>query len=341
MEPKKSFFSYDQGFEEIVKRYQKPLPNFLYHYSDPAGLKGIIENKTLWATHYNYTNDIEEVWYGIDLAIDEVEKRTNDLFGSTKDISDFSSSQWLKERKISPSEFLLRGLSKTLSALKSGRPFFYEYFFVSFSGLEDSLSQWRAYSSDGQGYSIGFQSAYLKNTWNMNQMTVPDTTDLLHVLYEEEVQRNQIRDIIAFDIKYFDDDINELSEKSQLSKIGHKTNYFASCILRSSLYFKHSGFREEEECRLIYCKEIKTDSTAQDCLPVNTRTTNSEIIPFVEFPLCPKDETLQLESVMVGPRNKASMIQKKPGFALEHLLKNVQNRDKQKPEILFSPTPYR
>jgi hypothetical protein len=39
----------------------KPLPEELYHYTGIHGLKGIVESQTLWASHYRYLNDAEEV----------------------------------------------------------------------------------------------------------------------------------------------------------------------------------------------------------------------------------------------------------------------------------------
>ena len=33
----------------------------LFHYTNAAGLAGIIKNQTLWATHYAYLNDSEEI----------------------------------------------------------------------------------------------------------------------------------------------------------------------------------------------------------------------------------------------------------------------------------------
>jgi len=39
----------------------KSLPDELYHYTGIRGLKGIIESQTLWATHYKYLNDAEEI----------------------------------------------------------------------------------------------------------------------------------------------------------------------------------------------------------------------------------------------------------------------------------------
>ncbi len=39
----------------------KSLPDELYHYTGIHGLKGIVESQTLWATHYKYLNDAEEI----------------------------------------------------------------------------------------------------------------------------------------------------------------------------------------------------------------------------------------------------------------------------------------
>lgn len=33
----------------------------LFHYTDAKGLTGIIENQSIWASHYEYLNDSEEI----------------------------------------------------------------------------------------------------------------------------------------------------------------------------------------------------------------------------------------------------------------------------------------
>ena len=33
----------------------------LFHYTDAAGVRGIVENNELWATHYHYLNDFTEL----------------------------------------------------------------------------------------------------------------------------------------------------------------------------------------------------------------------------------------------------------------------------------------
>jgi hypothetical protein len=48
--------------------------DFLYHYTTPDGLIGIVETQTLWATDVFYLNDSEEFALGIQKACDYMEE---------------------------------------------------------------------------------------------------------------------------------------------------------------------------------------------------------------------------------------------------------------------------
>ncbi|EFD2622350.1 hypothetical protein CK189_005805, partial [Escherichia coli] len=37
----------------------------IYHYTDLNGLKGIIESGSLWATHFSFLNDSNELSHGM------------------------------------------------------------------------------------------------------------------------------------------------------------------------------------------------------------------------------------------------------------------------------------
>nr|WP_235843329.1 hypothetical protein [Enterobacter huaxiensis] len=37
----------------------------IYHYTDLNGLKGIIESGSLWATHFSFLNDSNELTHGM------------------------------------------------------------------------------------------------------------------------------------------------------------------------------------------------------------------------------------------------------------------------------------
>src|ERR1700741_5063589 len=63
-------FSSLHGFLNSVQSYTEDLifgptqGQSLYHYTDLAGLHGIIENHDLWLTHSRYSNDDEEITHG-------------------------------------------------------------------------------------------------------------------------------------------------------------------------------------------------------------------------------------------------------------------------------------
>ncbi|EJG2383281.1 hypothetical protein HMPREF1144_0490 [Klebsiella sp. OBRC7] len=41
----------------------------IYHYTDLNGLKGIIESGSLWATHFSFLNDSNELTHGMNCLV--------------------------------------------------------------------------------------------------------------------------------------------------------------------------------------------------------------------------------------------------------------------------------
>lgn len=113
---------------------QKVQTPYVYHYTDAAGFKGIIESQEIWATSIYYLNDWTEFYHGRDAFV----QGANALLKS-------------KEAEGAAREVLL--------VLSNSRP---QMFVCSFSGARDGddLSQWRAYCPKG-GYAIGFPVAEL------------------------------------------------------------------------------------------------------------------------------------------------------------------------------------
>ena len=54
-------------WERQMLTFTGNYPVFLAHYTTAAGLKGILEKRVLFATHYQYLNDSLELVYGIRL----------------------------------------------------------------------------------------------------------------------------------------------------------------------------------------------------------------------------------------------------------------------------------
>jgi hypothetical protein len=57
--------------QKFVTRVEnRPAPSMVYHYTNDAGLKGIIENGTLWFSDIFDQNDPSELRHGLSIAID-------------------------------------------------------------------------------------------------------------------------------------------------------------------------------------------------------------------------------------------------------------------------------
>jgi hypothetical protein len=105
----------------------------LFHYTDTTGLIGILKSQgELWATDVRCMNDTDEFTLGHRFI-----------------------EQALKDRTAHPSHKLL---ARLLSHPSYVSPL---VFSISFSEDRDLLSQWRAYTDNGAGFSVGFDHASL------------------------------------------------------------------------------------------------------------------------------------------------------------------------------------
>lgn len=119
--------------------FSKPPPEVLYHYTSQAGLMGIVESKSIWATKLQYLSDAAEFAYAIGLLESEVRQRESKSEGRVRN--------------------LLQQVSERLKGIAS-----INIFVCGFSEDGNLLSQWRAYCPPGSGYSIGFHSAALRSS---------------------------------------------------------------------------------------------------------------------------------------------------------------------------------
>ena len=110
----------------------------LFHYTDAAGFKGIIETGEIWATHFDQSNDRGELRHGETTAVEEAADVLREL--PEKSLRRYFVEQFLE---LYPRACLTRITSVYLA---------------SFSEAEDQLSQWRAYGSDGLGFALGLRS---------------------------------------------------------------------------------------------------------------------------------------------------------------------------------------
>lgn len=136
-----------------------PRPERLYHFTDCAGLIGIFDKKTIWASRASSLNDPSEVRYGLDLACD--------LF---------------RRQIVTATNFSLEGMDGLVAAGADES----RAYIVSFCGNLNLAGQWLHYGRSGSGVAVGFYP---------ERLTQPPF-DLFRIVYRHEAQLEAINTII-------------------------------------------------------------------------------------------------------------------------------------------------
>jgi hypothetical protein len=134
----------------------------LYHYTTQEGLLGILERKKIWASHLQYLNDASEGQIFTKLLRDEFKQRT--AKGSKDTAQKFIAfSQLMGVLEGQPESKIQCAENKVLDWGLNAFSWInaQDTFVASFSEQGDLLSQWRAYSGETGGYSLGFPRSYL------------------------------------------------------------------------------------------------------------------------------------------------------------------------------------
>jgi hypothetical protein len=142
------------------------LPEILCHYTSQTGLKGMLNEKIIWASKIHYLNDSKEFALALGLARDELDRRIK-----------AATSQGDRSRLE-----LLRDTIYTIEGVNTC--------VCCFSELDDDLSQWRGYGGGDAGFSVGFTREWftrVKETLGLS---------LRRCIYDPEEQQGLIQDAI-------------------------------------------------------------------------------------------------------------------------------------------------
>jgi hypothetical protein len=261
----------------------------LFHYTTAAGLAGILKDKSLWATHSSCMNDEEEIFGFYDRILPSI----------------------LRPRlpQISDSDF-----KKDIAGFKDAASLWHDYYITSFStpsadnklvrenGL---LSQWRAYGSDG-GYALVLDTAALDDVLRKEGEAYPE---IEYHLGDVQYRLNKNRRTDDQDTNGMIENLEKVFEKFVRSEKKRGAEDLAKWLTALSLFFKHEGFEEEKEIRLVLAQlgpglEFEPELQSVKQHPVCTRTRNGEMIPYVE--LCVREidnvrQHLPIKRIIVGP----------------------------------------
>jgi hypothetical protein len=259
---------------DATNKVAKPL----YHYTDGAGLKGIIENKEIWFTSHLHLNDPGEIRFGVKVAAKLLEE-----IGSGSD----------------PRIKLLCDMIIDLFTHENMNGAF-GFYIASFSQNGDELGQWRGYGDNGRGYAIGLAP----HLFHPTDAIKPDPSQnyvVLPVVYGEKAGRQVQMPAIKKALQVAEKIIIDEAEAMRDPTVGMPffdalaKSLIGSELLLNCLLTKHEAYKNEEEIRLVITGEHKKLSSA-----LSHRTRGSEIVPFIksEFPLHNGNNVTE---IVVGP----------------------------------------
>jgi hypothetical protein len=207
-------------------------PRRLHHYTTLNGLLGVTSTNSLWASDVRYMNDASELSYAADFVSDVV-----------------------SETLASVDTDLLRPLLPTRRGFGNAFEYGARPFVACFCEEEDLLSQWRGYRAGEAGYSLGFDLSLQARVAQL-----PPNTYLRKVIYDRDEQRRSVVNVVNVWVRTAE----SLLAATRGLRPEDLFPYPAIWALQESLAqhhlcFKHPGFAEEREWRLIKLVDVREE----------------------------------------------------------------------------------
>jgi hypothetical protein len=244
--------------KETAEIAERPK-GLLYHYTDQAGFLGIIESKTIRATHVKYLNDASEFLMGWDKAWDALflkihkedipEKDANYKKSLEKVYQNFQQEIMRDEQRAA---YYVSCFTDDKAAD--------DKCIIGFEG--DRLSQWRGYSKGESGFSLGFDADELQKSITASGDLIFKFDRCEYNVKKQEEHSNALAEkhlpafIQAWDIYYKQLRDPALTPSENHRK--HSEHLFQPMMemfiefIKYGMFIKHQGFREENEWRYAF-----------------------------------------------------------------------------------------
>jgi len=272
-----SLHGFDEEADQIIRSFLEPTellpaPGIIYHYTNDAGLKGILDAKGFWFTDIFQLNDPTEIRHGIEKAALVLKHSVN---------------QSLPEHKIFYShfeEFFNAGFERVA-----------HYFAFSFSSKMDDLGQWRGYADNGRGYCLAFDGRILESIFTTIGGQPISSNSTFFVDYDElkitRIQQaiiSRMLHLISLPRRI------KLSNAQVIAYMKKLSVSLAVQVLRASLTFKHHAYKPETEYRF-----LQLYNSVSAIPGVQLRNRNYELIRYVNFDWGAYPQILK--GIMIGP----------------------------------------
>ena len=240
----------------------RELTKPIYHYTSAAGLIGIAQSSSIWATSHFHLNDSTEHQIALTFLDEALAS------------SDLPAKQQVAFR------LLLK---------ESAVPFY----ITSFSENGDLLSQWRAYCEYGVGYSIGFSP--------QNPLFSPGRSNpftLIKCLYKEIDQRRLARALVStFDEQYWSTTPEDQPDIPSKFRAWVANSQWMHCLAVFISMCKHAGFEAEAEWRLV----SRYPTRSRFLRDLKYRSGRFGLVSYFPIPLHTERKKMRFDFITIGP----------------------------------------
>lgn len=293
----------------------------LMHYTSDAGLTGILTSGCLWATDARHLNDVQELTHFFDarlraLSIPEIVKALREIARNPAKAANIVLEGGIDHLARVQAEQSCNGLREVV--LNINRPFIF-----SLCGSHDPrvlhnglLSQWRGYGQGG-GYALIFNSLKFEELLRLDNQAY-------------QYQFAQWGDVYYYGLEAQQPSHEEVAEAEATICAGIAAmlrnevidfeGTFYHAITRLSCLFKHWGFAEEKEVRVVaipakpeYTEQANTAGEIRLQKPILThvRKDDGQSVPYIELFRHPTKITngarLPIKRVIIGPHKDAAI----------------------------------
>lgn len=279
----------------------------LYHYTNWDGLLGILKNQSLWATNYKYLNDYSEIVLFRDKLITLLipivrEKFETHIARNPNALQEINNQGGINKLIKHDTEVVVDSLYKATGN---------NIFITSFCGqhedplihLNGLLSQWRGYG-EGGGFAIVIDSKELEKLLAIEarkfQYHAMHLSDIVYSNDDKRLMEELHKDLII--ISNVASHLLSNNEPNIIKSAVHKCYQpFVGCISR----YKHCGFREENEVRIVAMPTTKGKQIQREKLKkeIKYRQKNSQLVSYIELFETPNIK-LPIDKIIVGPHNE-------------------------------------
>jgi hypothetical protein len=313
----------DNDFREQYFHPNRHVPYVLYQYTNETGMKGILESKTFWATHFRYLNDDKEIVYADEMMSEILDARIG--------------------KNALLDEIYHIVLGKDYGDPSVNKAWDYDLFVISFSQEHDDLNQWRAYGDDGKGYAIGIRPWDLKHKIHDSIVLSHKEKELcfIKVSYDEDEQRQLILEVVEKAEEVILRESQSLNDNDLKLFPAIAARELSTVIWQFVVFYKHRGFKGEHEWRVVktrWGRNVMKGINNDAMQGVKYRTRNIIQVPYLELDFTSRDyaNLLPIDTIYLGPKLRNTNAQ----FELEQYLLSL-GYDKNMPDIRISDIPYR